>query len=132
MLSIHFVGGLTTLAFMVAAAYYGQQTLNGNRGAGGTHQTFVALTIGAYSLTGLLAVLSPPPMIRRDDEISTTSIHKTLAWVHFAGMIVTPILGGLIGGNRHLRAHIDQAHYHQYAGYITTAVFAASMIVMVF
>jgi len=132
MLTIHQIGGFTTLGLMIATVYFGQKTLDGDRGAGGTHQTFVALTIGSYSLTGLLAVLSPPPIIRRDDETSTTSIHKTLAWFHFAGMIVTPILGSLIGGNRHLRSHIDQAHYHQIAGYITTGLFAASMIVVTF
>jgi hypothetical protein len=132
MLTIHQIGGFATLALMITTAYFGQQTLNGNKGAASKHQTFIALTIGSYSLTGLLAVLSPPPMIRRDDETSTTTIHKTLAWVHFAGMIITPILGSLIGGSRHLSAHIDQAHYHQYAGYITTAVFAASMIIVTF
>jgi uncharacterized membrane protein len=132
MLTIHQIGGFATLALMITTAYYGQQTLNGNKQDASKHNTFIALTIGSYSLTGLLAVLSPPPMIRRDDETSTTSIHKALAWVHFAGMIITPILGSLIGGSRHLSAHIDQAHYHQYAGYITTAVFAASMIVVTF
>jgi hypothetical protein len=132
MLTIHQIGGFTTLALMVATCYFGQQTLNGNKNDASKHNMFIALTIGSYSITGLLAVLAPPPMIRRDDETSTTTIHKTLAWFHFAGMIITPILGSLIGGNRHLSAHIDKAHYHQYAGYITTAIFAASMIVVTF
>lgn len=132
MLTIHQIGGFATLALMITTAYYGQQTLNGNKQDASKHNMFIALTIGSYSLTGLLAVLAPPPMIRRDDETSTTSIHKTLAWFHFAGMIITPILGSLIGGSRHLSAHIDKAHYHQYAGYLTTAIFAASMIVVTF
>jgi len=132
MLTIHQIGGFATLALMITTCYYGQQTLNGNKNDASKHNMFIALTIGSYSLTGLLAVLAPPPLIRRDDETSTTTIHKTLAWFHFAGMIITPILGSLIGGSRHLSAHIDQAHYHQYAGYITTAIFAASMIVVTF
>jgi hypothetical protein len=80
-------------------------------------------------VTGLLSVLSPPPLIRRD-ETSTTTIHKTLAWVHAAGMILTPILGLAI--NKRGTSISDKAHYHQIAAYITTAVFAASMIIITF
>lgn len=129
MLTAHQIGGFTTLGFMLAAAYFGQRVIDGRRDLGDTHQAFVSATIYSYSLTGLLAILSPPPLIRRDEE-STTTLHKTLAWIHVAGMIVTPILGSLIGGRRHF--NIDKAHYHQIAGYITTAVFATSMIVVTF
>ena len=129
MLTAHQIGGFTTLGLMLAAAYFGQRVIDGHTNLGDTHQMLVTATIFSYSLTGLLAVLSPPPLIRRDEE-STTTIHKTLAWIHVAGMIVTPILGSLIGGRRHF--NIDKAHYHQIAGYITTAVFATSMIVVTF
>ncbi len=129
MLTAHQIGGFTTLALMLTADYFGQRVIDGHRRSGDTHQTFVAATIISYSLTALLAVLSPPPLIRRDEE-STTSIHKTLAWVHAAGMIATPILGGMIGGRRHF--NISKAHFHQIAAYITTAVFASAMIVVTF
>jgi hypothetical protein len=116
---------------MLGAAYYGQRTLdaNGNRTLGNTHIKFVDATIATYSLTALLAVLSPPPLIRRNEE-STTTLHKTLAWIHAIGMIVTPILGGYVESRHHL--NIDQAHFHQVAGYITTGVFATSLIVITF
>ncbi len=130
MLTAHQIGGFATLGFMVAAAYYGQRVIDGKRNLGDTHQTFVGLTIYSYTLTGLLAILSPPPLIRRDEEESTTTIHKTLAWLHVAGMILTPILGSYIGGHRSF--NIDKAHVHQIAGYLTTAVFAASLIVVTF
>jgi hypothetical protein len=129
MLTAHQIGGFTTLGLMLASCYYGQKIIDGHRNFRGTHQGFVTATIASYSLTGLLAVLSPPPLIRRDEE-STTSIHKTLAWIHFAGMIATPILGNMIGGRRNF--NIDRAHVHQIAAYATTAVFTAAMVVMTF
>ncbi len=131
MLIAHQISGFTTLALMWTAAYFGQRTIDDprNRSFGNTHQAFVAATIATYSLTGLLAILSPPPLIRRD-EGSTTSLHKTLAWVHFIGMIITPILGGMIRNHRVF--NMDKAHFHQVAGYITTAALTASMLVITF
>ena len=130
MLSVHQITGLATLGFMITADYFGQKVLDGRPDLSGTHKTFVALTIGSYAITGLLAILSPPPMIRRADETSTTSIHKTLAWIHFAGMILTPILGSMIV--HHHILNINKGHFHQVSAYLTTAVFAASVIVLTF
>jgi len=130
MLSIHQATGLATLGLMITTDYFGQKVLDGRPDLSGTHKTFVALTIGAYAITGLLAILSPPPLIRRENESSTTSIHKILAWIHFAGMILTPILGSLIV-NHHV-LDINKARFHQVSAYATTAVFAASIVVLTF
>ncbi len=129
MLSLHQIGGFTSLGLMMATAYFGQRVIDNprSRSLRNDHQTFVAATIATYSATGLLAILSPPPLIRRN-EFSTTTIHKTLAWVHAIGMIVTPILGSMIGRQR----DSEKAHIHQIAGYFTTATFAASMITVTF
>lgn len=129
MLTAHMIGGITTLGLMIAAGYFGQKIIDGHRNFRDTHQAFVSATIASYSLTGLLAILSPPPLIRRDEE-STITIHKTLAWVHFAGMVITPILGNAIGGRRHF--NVSKAHVHQISAYITTAVFASAMLVIIF
>jgi hypothetical protein len=130
MLSLHQIGGFVTLGLMATTVYYGQKYLNNaQRSDRDMHQTFVLATIISYSATALLSVLSPPPMIRRD-EVSTTTIHKTLAWVHVAGMILTPILGAAI--SRRGASYYEQARVHQISAYITTAVFAASMIVITF
>ncbi len=129
MLTAHQIGGFTTLALMYTADYFGQQVIDGHRRMGDIHQAFVAATIVSYAATGLLAILSPPPLIRRN-EIGTVTIHKTLAWIHFIGMIVTPIIGSTI---RHHRVfNMDRAHFHQVAGYLTTAVLTAAMLVIVF
>lgn len=129
MLTLHQIGGFVTLGLMASAAYSGQQILDGRDNYRGVHQAFVVATIASYSLTGLLAVLSPPPLIRRN-EVSTTTIHKTLAWVHFAGMVVTPILGSLL--NRRSSSYYDRARVHQVSAYITTGTLALSMIVLIF
>ena len=137
MLVMHQVGGFVTLGSMLAAVYYGQKSLNdANSGQRDdpyrqSHSTFVTSTIILYSATGLLALLSPPPYIRRD-EFSTTSLHKTLARVHFVGMVVTPILGGTILKRGPIGRYVDlnQARYHQISAYATTTAFAASIIVV--
>ena len=137
MLTMHQIGGFLALASMIGTAWTGQQTIDhpNNRALRNAHQQFVLTTIITYSLTASLSILSPPPLIRRDDGGGTTAIHKTLAWFHVAGMILTPILGSMVsqrGVKGSLGINIDKAHFHQYAGYITTAIFAASMIVITF
>lgn len=131
MLSMHQIGGFVTLGLMGAAVVYGQRYLDHfQKKDANLHQTFVVATISSYSATALLAVLSPPPLIRRDGEFSTTTLHKTLAWIHVAGMIVTPILGAAI--NKRGSSYDAQARVHQISAYITTAVFAASLVVVTF
>ena len=129
MLSLHQIGGFTSLGLMITTVYFGQRSVDNplSRGLRNDHQTFVAATIATYSATAVLALFSPPPLIRRD-EISTTTIHKTLAWAHVIGMIVTPILGSAIGRNR----DPQRERVHQISGYITTAIYAASMITVTF
>jgi hypothetical protein len=138
MLTIHQIGGFVTWGLMVASCYTGQRVLNGDRQISNTHETLVKSTIGSYAVTGLLAILSPPPLIRRD-ETSTTTIHKTLAWIHAAGMILTPIIGGLVWhytGNRQtgrtLVQNDSEARFHQISAYTTTAIFTAAMVIMTF
>jgi hypothetical protein len=136
MLTMHQIGGFLALAAMIGTAWTGQRTIDlpRNKALKTAHQKMIVATITTYSITGLLSILSPPPLIRRD-EGGTTAIHKTLAWFHVAGMILTPILGSMVsqrGVKGSLGINIDKAHFHQYAGYITTAIFAASMIVITF
>jgi hypothetical protein len=134
MLTMHQIGGFVTLGLMGASLYYGQRALDySDRTDMNKHQQFVTYTIIAYGLTGLLAVLSPPPLIRRD-ETSTTTIHKTLAWVHVAGMILTPIVGSMIRkrSGRFTYNDLPTARFHQVSAYATTGVFAASMVIITF
>ena len=124
MLVAHQIGGFVTLGLMASAAYAGQKIIDGNSGYRPYHQAFVAGTIATYSITGLLSILSPPPVIRRD-EFSTTTLHKTLAWVHAAGMIITPILGSMIGRRS---SSTQKEHFQLLSGYNNLTTNAASMI----
>jgi hypothetical protein len=130
MLTAHQIGGLITLGLMGTAVYFGQQTLDHphTRSFRRDHQTFVTATILSYGVTGLLAALSPPPLIRRN-ETSTITIHKTLAWVHFAGMILTPILGASLHRNF---SHDQLARFHHVSAYLTFGALLASFIVITF
>jgi hypothetical protein len=129
MLTAHQIGGFVTLGLMISAVYTGQRYLNsGDRSDRRVHDNLVGFTVGAYGLTAALSVLSPPPVIRRD-EMSTTSIHKTLAWVHFLGMVVTPIIGATL---RRSMNYDQMARFHQIAAYVSTAAMAASMIIITF
>jgi hypothetical protein len=78
--------------------------------------------------------VSPPPLIRRDNETSTTTIHKTLAWVHFVGMVVTPILGSTVLKRGPIGRYVDlnQARFHQISGYVTATALTAAMISVTF
>lgn len=139
MLTAHQIGGFLTLASMIATVYYGQKSLSDpNSGQRSdpyrsSHQFFVTTTIVLYSATGALAIFSPPPFIRRN-EFSTITVHKTLAWIHFIGMVVTPILGSTILKRGPIGRYVDlnQAKFHQISGYITAGALAASMIVVTF
>jgi hypothetical protein len=129
MLTAHQIGGFVTLGLMISSVYTGQQYLNSNsRSYRRLHSNLVGWTMISYGTTAGLALFSPPPLIRRD-ETSTTTIHKTLAWVHFVGMIVTPIIGASL---RHSMNYDQLARFHQVSAYVTTAVFAASMIIITF
>ncbi|MFI5253810.1 MAG: hypothetical protein ACHQQQ_15430 [Bacteroidota bacterium] len=127
MLTAHQIGGFLALGSMISACYFGQLILDGNPGYRSNHQLAVTASIITYSGTAMLSILSPPPLIRRD-EVSTTTIHKTLAWVHFTGMVLTPILGSMI---KH-KTYDQKAHIHQISAYVTTAAMAASMIIVTF
>jgi hypothetical protein len=112
---------------MIATCYAGQMYLDGKSNSSDLHGGLVSATIIGYSITGLLAFTTPPPTIRRK-EFSTITVHKSLAWLHMAGMVLTPILGGMLedsGADFNKRAH-----FHQASAYITTGIYAAAMAVI--
>jgi hypothetical protein len=136
MLTIPEIGGFITLASMLTTVVYGQLTLNGNLSLGSTHQAWAYATIWSYFTTASLSLLSPPPMVRRN-EWNTVSIHKGLAFVHFTGMVLTPLLADGVamherGSSSPDKINRDKARIHQISGYITTATFAAAMMVITF
>lgn len=139
MLTWHQRFGITTWFLMTATVLAGQLTLNGNRKFRDWHSPLADATIIGYSATALLAILSPPPLIRRSGEHDTIFWHKLLAFVHAVGMIALPILAnnifsrsrfnGIRGPERFNQA---RARAHQITAYITYTAFTASIITIFF
>jgi hypothetical protein len=143
-LSMHQVGGFVTMALFIPTLIYGQRNIDmrnavaERRGTfdqniASTHRTLGEVTFAAYMATASLALFSPPPLVRRNDW-STITIHKTLAIVHFAGMLALPILGSLAAHEE--RVNFENAKRlrtaHQITAYVTAAAFTASMIIITF
>ncbi len=137
MLTAHEIGGFLTLGAMVTTVVYGQLTLNGDRRFADTHTNWAAATIFSYFLTASMSLLCPPPMVRRNNW-NTVSIHKGLAFIHFTGMILTPLLADGIAldegrsNTSQTKIDRDKARVHQISGYITTAAFASALMVITF
>ncbi len=142
MLTIHQIGGFVTLGLLVPTMIYGQRNLQNwndavlankpfDRQLNRTHVMWANFAFISYVATAALAVLSPPPLIRRN-EGSTITTHKLLAWIHFVGMMAMPILGSLAA---HAKT-VDQANtlrtVHEIVGYSTVAALATAMIVITF
>jgi len=132
MLIAHQIFGVATLAGFIGQAIVGPKLYNAQKTDADYHslkQTHDLLTFSVnttYSLTALMALFAPPPMVSRDKGLSAIRLHKWLAVVHLTGLIATNILGGLMedGQNPQLKP------YHRAAAYTTFASFAAAMIVI--
>jgi hypothetical protein len=139
MLTWHQGLGITTWVLMSATVLAGQLTLNGNTKYRSWHVPLADATIIGYGATALLAILSPPPLIRRSGEHDTVFFHKLLAYVHAVGMIALPFLANSIArrsfeNGKRGPAEIDaaRARAHQVAAYITYGAFTASILTIVF
>jgi hypothetical protein len=123
-LTLHQTSGLITWGLMAGSVALGQLWLDGRLESPVWHRRLVYSTIATYSITGLLAIITPPPFERRD-EFSTISFHKLAAWIHFAGMIATPILGRI---TRSSNDYYKSARIHQKVAYITFSVYSIAML----
>lgn len=146
MLQTHQVLGMTAVGTMIVSCITGQLIINKSHSTSPTagqdmltlktlHDASVTTTMVAYGSTFLLQFLAPPPVIiRKNKGWSNIKAHKTLAYLHFTGMVATPLMGRLIYGSSSLAngKSDDLRKFHQVAGYITTSLYAGAMIVMKF
>lgn len=140
MLVTHQLLGFITLGTMVGSAVTGQIMISTNSGrtqenVKPIHQAFTTSTMITYTTTALLQMLAPPPIIiRKNKGWSNVKAHRTLAYIHFTGMVLTPIAGQLMYGSASLKNDkSDQLRkFHQVAGYVTTGLFASAVLVMKF
>jgi hypothetical protein len=95
MLKIHQRLGLITTVPLVATLFTGG--LAGGKSTSSTardlHATLGSVTAGLYFTTAYFSIFAPrvPGTVTR----GPIRLHKTLAWIHGPGMILTPILGAI-------------------------------------
>lgn len=124
-LNLHQTLGLITWGLMAGTITTGQLWLDGKLDSPLWHKRFLYATIAGYSFTGIMAVITPPPILRRN-EFSTVTFHRIAAWLHFAGMVATPIIGKLILSSG--EDYYKVAKLHQKLGYFTFSVYTISML----
>lgn len=124
MLIIHQASGLLTLGGFVAQGIVGYKLYNGRKDLKDTHESIAGVINTTYTVTMLMALTAPPPMLNRDKKLSSIRLHKWLAAVHITGMIATNILAGQAEDNPNMRK------YHKAAAIATFASFAAAIIVI--
>lgn len=119
MLSVHQVLGLATVASMAVTVTGGFKAVNGR---GGLHESSLPFTIGLYSTTAFLALASPPKLVPSRQQWDSIRVHRLLAAVHLAGMIITPMLAP--------EEERTQVKWHRALGVATFATFSTSMLVV--
>jgi hypothetical protein len=93
------------------------------------HLVSASFTTASYITTRTLAALMPDP----DYEPSTRlRVHRTLSWVHLAGMIAMPILGFATSGTDDPSTRDALGAVHLVVGYSTLAAVSAAASLMVF
>jgi len=133
MLKTHQRLGLITTGPLVATII---TSLNA-KGRGGTpgtpsggrnlHAVLGATTAGMYFTTAYFAIRAPKlPETKTRGPIR---VHKTLAWVHGTGMVLTPVLGAIAYAqlNRGERVH-GIAKAHSVVGVVTGAAYGAAIL----
>jgi hypothetical protein len=131
MLTLHQIGGFLTLGIMTATVITGQQIVNNPNSTDAVYsrkRLLAKATIYSYFTTAGLALLTPPPMIRRK-QFSSLTLHKAFGVVHFTGMVIAPILGTMLTSGEDYDSVL---RYHQINGYVTLAALAGAMLVITF
>ena len=129
MLKTHQRLGLLTAASFVA-------TLISSNNAGGRratssgrdwHAGLGILNTALYLTTASFAILAPK--IPGTETRGPIRVHKALAWIHGAGMIVTPILGAMAFDQRSKGQRVTgAASYHGAAAAVTTIAYGLAII----
>lgn len=126
MLVTHQVLGLTTMGGLLGQAIIGPRLYKnpGNRDLRELHESVAALTNTTYSLTAVMSLFAPPPLVNRDRGFSAIRLHKWLAIIHMGGMIATNILAAQMEGPNYSNIKA----YHRAAAYTTFAAYSAALI----
>ena len=99
MLQLHQKLGLLNLGLMSFQMYLGTEMYNErNRDNANIHRYLGYSTFSIYMTTAGLQLFAPPAF-RYSKGYSSIKIHKYLSYIHFTGMILTPISGYYLAKN---------------------------------
>jgi hypothetical protein len=128
MLKIHQRLGLITTVPLLATVFSGG--FAGGRSTNSTtrdlHAALGSLTEGLYFTTAYYSIFAP--RVPGTQTRGPIRLHKTLAWIHGPGMILTPILGAMAFDqkNRGERVH-GIASAHGAVGVVTAAAYGLAI-----
>ena len=122
------------LGLITAASFVGTLISSTNAGGRATstsgrniHVGFGVLTTGLYLTTASFAILAPK--IPGTETKGPIRVHKALAWIHGAGMILTPVLGGIAYHQRSLGERVHGiASAHGMVAAITAGAYGAAIL----
>jgi hypothetical protein len=129
MLKIHQKMGLITTGPLVATIISGFGA-GGKKTSSGTRDFHAALgsaTAGLYFTTAYFAIRAPK--IHGTETRGPIKLHKTLAWIHGPGMVLTPILGAMAFNQKSKGEKVHGiASLHGPVAIITGAAYGAALL----
>lgn len=122
MLKMHQRFGLLAAVPMLATVITGSGAGGRSTSSSGrtVHAVLGSLTVGLYGTSVYYAIFAPK--IEGTPTHGKIRLHKALAWVHGAGMILTPVLGGIAYDQRSRGEKVHGIASAHGAVAITTAV----------
>ena len=129
MLKLHQQLGLLAVAPLVATVILGGSAggKNSSSTTRAVHASLGALTVGLYGASAYYAIFAPK--VLGTQTRGNIRLHKALAWVHGAGMILTPILGAMAYQQRSDGEKVHGiASAHGAVGIVTASVYAAAIL----
>jgi hypothetical protein len=102
------------------------------------HQLSAFISVGLYATTGVFALAMPDPERASegsDARATRLRLHRAVAWVHLAGMVLQPILGiisvnpTVVGANGADATFVETMRtIHLSVGYVTWAALGTGMV----
>jgi hypothetical protein len=129
MLKIHQELGLITtvplLATVIAGSSAGGKSTSSS--ARNVHAVLGSVTFGLYWTSAYYAIFAPT--VPGSPTHGNIRLHKALAWVHGAGMLLTPILGDLAYEQRRRGESVHGiASAHGAVGIVTVVAYGAAIL----
>jgi len=133
MLKLHQRYGLIALAPLLATVLTGGGAKDSSTSSGSRnlHAALGLTSVTFYSLSAYYAIAAPK--IEGTEARGRIRLHKALAWVHGAGMILTPILGALAYQQKQNGEHVHGiASAHGTVAVTTVIAYGAAILTEVF